>query len=100
MHRVTSSTRSVGRLAADAHLDLLVVVGTGASPLAAAARERGLVDVIETADAAAALEAMQRRVGVGDAVLVKGSRAVGLDLVVRALTAPEPRSRSGTEPAP
>jgi UDP-N-acetylmuramoyl-tripeptide--D-alanyl-D-alanine ligase len=95
----------LGRLAADADLDLLVVVGPGASPLAAAARERGLADVIETRDAAAALEALQSRVGVGDAVLVKGSRAVGLDLVVRGLTEPalrsgtEPVLRSGTEPA-
>ncbi len=87
----------VGRLAAEADLDLLVVVGTGASPLAAAARARGLVDVIETPDALTALEALGSRVGVGDAVLVKGSRAVGLDLVVRGLT--EPVRGSGTEPA-
>jgi UDP-N-acetylmuramoyl-tripeptide--D-alanyl-D-alanine ligase len=79
----------VGRLAADARVDLLVVVGTGASPLAAAARARGLVDVIEAADATAALEVVAGRVGAGDAVLVKGSRAVGLDLVVRGLTRAE-----------
>ena len=57
----------------------------------------GLVDVVETQDAPAALEALQGQVGAGDAVLVKGSLAVGLDVVVRALT--EPVLRSGTEPA-
>jgi UDP-N-acetylmuramoyl-tripeptide--D-alanyl-D-alanine ligase len=88
---------TVGRLAADAHLDLLVVVGTGASPLAAAARERGLFEVIETPDAASALDALQIEVGVGDAVLVKGSRAVGLEVVARALT--EALPRRGSEPA-
>jgi UDP-N-acetylmuramoyl-tripeptide--D-alanyl-D-alanine ligase len=76
----------VGRLAADAGLALLIVVGRGASPLAAAARERGLAHVIEARDASAALEAVAGRLGAADAVLVKGSRAVGLDLVVRGLT--------------
>ncbi|MEX1008207.1 MAG: UDP-N-acetylmuramoyl-tripeptide--D-alanyl-D-alanine ligase [Acidimicrobiia bacterium] len=76
----------LGRLAAEESVDLLVVVGTGATTLATAARERGLVDVIETPDAATALEELHERVGATDAVLVKGSRAVGLELVVRGLT--------------
>ena len=48
--------------------------------------------MIEAPDAADALAALSGRVGAGDAVLVKGSRAVGLDVVVRGLT--------GTEVAP
>ncbi len=86
----------LGRLAAEASVDLLVVVGADATPLAAAARERGIVDVLEAPDAATALHLLQGRVGATDAVLVKGSRAVGLELVVRGLT--EPALRSGTEP--
>ena len=77
---------TVGRLAADAGVDLLVVVGRAASPLATAARAHGLADVIEAPDASAALEVLAGRVGAADAVLVRGSRAVGLDLVVRGLT--------------
>ena len=80
---------TVGRLAAGAGVDLLVVVGSGASPLADAARASGLVDVIEAPDAPGALAALAGRVGAGDAVLVKGSRAVGLDAVVRGLTGAE-----------
>jgi UDP-N-acetylmuramoyl-tripeptide--D-alanyl-D-alanine ligase len=85
----------IGRLAADSRVDLLVVVGPDASPLAIAAIERG-VDVVEVPDATTAFEALRDRVDADDAVLVKGSRAVGLDRVVRALT--EPVRRSGTEP--
>jgi UDP-N-acetylmuramoyl-tripeptide--D-alanyl-D-alanine ligase len=79
----------VGRLAADTGLALLIVVGSDASPLALAAREHGVVDVIEVPDASAALEALAGRVDAADVVLVKGSRAVGLDLVVRGLTSAE-----------
>src|SRR6476659_6694974 len=77
---------AVGRVAADAGVDLLVVVGSSASPLADAARASGVDDVIETPDAPGALAALAGRVGRGDAVLVKGSNAVGLDAVVRGLT--------------
>jgi UDP-N-acetylmuramoyl-tripeptide--D-alanyl-D-alanine ligase len=87
----------LGRLVAEESVDLLVVVGSDATPLAVAARDGGIADVIETADAETALDVLRDRVGATDAVLVKGSRAVGLDLVVRGLT--EPALRSGTEPA-
>jgi UDP-N-acetylmuramoyl-tripeptide--D-alanyl-D-alanine ligase len=89
----------VGRLAGDLPIDLLVTVGTETGPLAAAARERGLDAVLEAPDAARALDALHDRVGSDDAVLVKGSRAVGLDVVVRGLVEPEAARRSGTEPA-
>ena len=104
----------LGRLVAAESVDLLVVVGSDATPLAVAAREGGIADVIETTDAESAFDVLRDRVGATDAVLVKGSRAVGLELVVRGLTArsalrsgtdpalrsgPDPALRSGTEPA-
>jgi UDP-N-acetylmuramoyl-tripeptide--D-alanyl-D-alanine ligase len=77
---------AVGRLVADASVDLLVVVGTDAAPLAAAARAGGSPEVVEVADASHALELVAGRVEADDAVLVKGSRAVGLEVVVDGLT--------------
>ncbi len=76
----------VGCLTVDADVDALVAVGPEAGAMARAARERGLVDVVEVPDAAGAFDAVDDRVGAADAVLVKGSRAVGLELVVRHLT--------------
>jgi UDP-N-acetylmuramoyl-tripeptide--D-alanyl-D-alanine ligase len=75
----------VGCAAADAGVDTLVVVGPEAAPMAETARARGLVDVIEAADAGAALELVRDLAGAADAVLVKGSRAVGLEAVVEGL---------------
>jgi len=65
-------------------VDALVTVGPETAPLAAAARSAG-VPVTEVPDAAGALEAVTGFVVAGDAVLVKGSRAVGLELVATAL---------------
>ena len=74
---VSSPTRGV---------DVLVVVGPGASPLAAARARarpgRGGRDPGRRGRARRGRAGM----GAGDAVLVKGSRAVGLELVVRGLT--------------
>lgn len=75
----------LGCAAADADVDTLVVVGPEAAPTAEAARAHGLVDVVEAADADAALELVRDLAGAADVVLVKGSRAVGLDAVVRGL---------------
>ncbi len=75
---------ALGVLVGARALDALVTVGPEAAPLAAAARAAG-VAVTEVADAAAALEAARAFVAPGDAVLVKGSRAVGLELVATAL---------------
>jgi UDP-N-acetylmuramyl pentapeptide synthase len=41
-------------------------------------------------DAAAAADALHRALGAGDAVLVKGSRAVGLELVAERLEGGDP----------
>ena len=83
---------AVGRLVGHAPVDLLVAVGAEAAPLASAARVAGTREVVEAADAAGALAVLRGRIGDDDVVLVKGSRAVGLDAVVRALTDAEAAS--------
>lgn len=81
--------RETGRLAASA-CDLLVAVGGApARAMAEAATAAGLgrVEVAEDAEQAAAW--LGPRLRPGDVVLVKGSRGVGLDRTVAALTAGE-----------
>jgi UDP-N-acetylmuramoyl-tripeptide--D-alanyl-D-alanine ligase len=80
--------RRVGELAADTGVDVLVMVGAGARPAAHAARERGLT-VVDAPDASAALDAVRGLARPGDAVLVKASRAIGLEVVADALVAGE-----------
>lgn len=72
----------VGRAAART-ADLVVAVGDVA-PLAATAREEG-TEVVEVADAAAALAHLRGVVERDDAVLVKGSRVAGLEAVAAGL---------------
>jgi UDP-N-acetylmuramoyl-tripeptide--D-alanyl-D-alanine ligase len=75
---------ALGDLVAATAVDTLVAVGPETAPLAEHARAAG-VTVTEVPDAAAALDAVVGYVHDGDAVLVKGSRAVGLELVATAL---------------
>jgi len=79
--------REVGRRCAAEGVDLLVVVGEGARELAQAAQESGLPRgrVVWVPDAGAAAREVGQRVRPGDLVLVKGSRAVGLERVVEEL---------------
>ncbi len=84
---VVEHTR-VGEIAADTGVDVLVIVGAGARPAAIAARERGLT-VVDAPDASAALDAVRGMARPGDAVLVKASRAIGLEVVADALVAGE-----------
>jgi UDP-N-acetylmuramoyl-tripeptide--D-alanyl-D-alanine ligase len=79
----------VGALAATLGIDALVAVGTGASATAAAAREGAapVRYVVEVSGPEAALAAVSGIVGPGDAVLVKGSRRVGLEVVAAGLRA-------------
>jgi UDP-N-acetylmuramoyl-tripeptide--D-alanyl-D-alanine ligase len=80
--------REVGTAAA-ATVDLLVVVGAGAAPIAAGARAAGLDPsrILEARDRDAALDLLRSRLRDGDVVLVKASRGVELDLLVDALRA-------------
>jgi UDP-N-acetylmuramoyl-tripeptide--D-alanyl-D-alanine ligase len=78
--------REAGERAAELAVDLVVGVGAGGEAIAAAAREAG-ADVLTAADADAAFALLAPVVGAGDAVLVKGSRAVGLERLAAALEA-------------
>ncbi len=75
---------ALGDLVGESAVDALVAVGPEAAPLARQARAAG-VAVTEVPDADAALDAVKGFVHDGDAVLVKASRAVGLELVATAL---------------
>ena len=83
--------REVGTAAA-ATVDLLVVVGVGATGIAAGARAAGLDPsrILEARDREAALDLLRSRLRDGDVVLVKASRGVELDLLVEALRAELP----------
>lgn len=78
---------ALGRLVAERGIDVLVVVGAEAAPAAAAARAVGSIEVYEVADADAAGVLVAPMVHDRDVVLVKGSRAVGLEAVARVLDA-------------
>jgi UDP-N-acetylmuramoyl-tripeptide--D-alanyl-D-alanine ligase len=76
-----------GRRVAGAGIDILVAVGPEAAAIAEGAREGGMkpesVFHFQTADDAA--PEVASRLGPGDLILVKGSRGIGTDRVVRAL---------------
>lgn len=91
--RSPSFHRAVGRRAAELGFDLVVGVGELARELTVAARSHGadsrwLAGADQAAEwAAAALEGGE--LAAGDTILVKGSRGVGLEVVVEALLAPD-----------
>lgn len=76
--------RSVGRAAVEAGVDVLVAVGEGARAYLEAAPE--LSTTRFAASAGAAIPLVEEVLGPGDAVLLKGSRSVGLEVVADALT--------------
>jgi UDP-N-acetylmuramoyl-tripeptide--D-alanyl-D-alanine ligase len=78
--------REVGRHAREAGVDRVIGVG----PLASAYDPD-----VHVADAATAAEALRRELGNGDAVLVKGSRAIGLELVAERLEGGEAAAGEG-----
>jgi len=75
---------AIGALAASEGLDLLVAVGERASGFADGAQQ-GALRVITAADADGAARILADELRSGDAVLVKASRAVGLERVAEAL---------------
>jgi UDP-N-acetylmuramoyl-tripeptide--D-alanyl-D-alanine ligase len=74
----------LGRLTGRVGIDLVVAVGSGAAPIADGARAVG-VPVLDATDPCAAITVVTDTVRAGDAVLVKASRAVGLEHVAAAL---------------
>jgi UDP-N-acetylmuramoyl-tripeptide--D-alanyl-D-alanine ligase len=77
---------AVGRLVGASTVDVLVVVGHEGQSIAAGARRlRRLLEIVEVPDADAARDAVRTLVRPGDVVLVKGSRAVGLERVASSL---------------
>jgi UDP-N-acetylmuramoyl-tripeptide--D-alanyl-D-alanine ligase len=75
----------LGREAAERGFSPIVGVGELAKPLVEAARAAG-ADSAWVPDAASAAERFAGELRAGDVVLVKGSRGVGLEAVVRAMT--------------
>ncbi len=84
---------ALGALAAETGIDLVVAVGSGAEPVAEGARAAATTHpsagadfaVVTVPDATAAAEFVVGEARAGDAVLVKASRAVGLESVADAL---------------
>ncbi|HXR03851.1 MAG TPA: UDP-N-acetylmuramoyl-tripeptide--D-alanyl-D-alanine ligase [Verrucomicrobiae bacterium] len=77
----------VGRRAAELGIGQLFAVGKMAPVTARAARDAGLNRVIEFADVEAAVKAVQSFLKTGDVVLLKASRAVGLERIAETLRA-------------
>ena len=69
----------------DANVDIALLVGAGMAPLAHALGQR--TTVLHLPDAASALQVLEPMLRDGDAILIKGSNAVGLGQLVNALTA-------------
>jgi UDP-N-acetylmuramoyl-tripeptide--D-alanyl-D-alanine ligase len=85
--------RTMGECAAALAVDLVVGVGSGGAAIADAAAAKG-VDVRTAADADSALELVDALLRPGDVVLVKGSRALGLERVADGVIAARRRTGS------
>jgi UDP-N-acetylmuramoyl-tripeptide--D-alanyl-D-alanine ligase len=81
----------VGQCAAEVGVQQLFAVGATAAQIGRAARQAGLVRVLELPSAEVAADAVVRFVRPGDLVLVKASRASRLERVSEALRSAPPR---------
>jgi UDP-N-acetylmuramoyl-tripeptide--D-alanyl-D-alanine ligase len=88
----------VGRLAAQAGVAALIVVGEAAGPILGGTKAvpSWSGELLHVADAPAAARALEQRLSADDVVLVKASHSVGLQAVALALTGEQPLG----EPAP
>jgi UDP-N-acetylmuramoyl-tripeptide--D-alanyl-D-alanine ligase len=75
----------IGEHAAQAGVNYLIAVGKWARQTADGARQAGLSSVAEFADVPSATSALKELVRAGDLVLLKASRATGLERVGEAL---------------
>ncbi len=75
--------QEAGRRAAAAGVDVLIAVGPLARHALESARRSGVPEVHHEGSAASAARDLRERLRSGDLVLVKGSRGVGLDRLVR-----------------
>ncbi|MGB9378133.1 MAG: UDP-N-acetylmuramoyl-tripeptide--D-alanyl-D-alanine ligase [Mycobacteriales bacterium] len=90
--RARAEHEALGRLVNDLGIDRLVAVGDEASHVHAGAELEGSrrMESVNVPDIEGALQVLREEVGPGDVVLVKASRAVGLERVALALLADEP----------
>ncbi|MBO4383939.1 MAG: UDP-N-acetylmuramoyl-tripeptide--D-alanyl-D-alanine ligase [Clostridia bacterium] len=77
--------RGIGRLCAELGLDMLLTVGGLAGHIASAAREYGLENVREVSKEEAA-RILKDELKPGDTLLVKASRGMALETVIKAVT--------------
>ena len=77
--------RELGELVGRGPFDLLVTVGKAARAIAAGARAVGGGTVVECEDLAGARQELLERLGPNDVVLIKGSRAIGMEALVAAI---------------
>ncbi len=88
---------AIGRLAVRLNISRLVVVGQGARPihLGASLERSGADESVYVADAQAALDLVREQLRPGDVVLVKASRAIGLERVAAGLLESERTDAAG-----
>lgn len=92
----TAAHREIGVLAARLGVQRLVVVGRQAEPMHRGAVEEGGgtgESAVLVPDVAAALELLRAEVAAGDVVLIKASRAFGLERIADGLLGPDPQER-------